>query len=581
MSDATPRGILIVRGCLAICAAGVLCLPAGCSQSETTDKSAEKTKPKYEVADQDEASSRPRQSVPGSAKPAGGPKHPAEGGPSQPPALSVNELETIDVPDGTPTELLDFCGEMGEKINALPAEASGQSQEALKTRMTEHLQAIVSASEKVLASDEATVEQRKQAIGNEAGAMSYLSQLQPDVDWTGKVREFAVSLASKDDPAIAIEGKAILFGILVGQFAQGQKQDPEELMSQLRALLQEQARGGGVMGVSLQAMNVLLNQGHDSQAREALNLIVQAFKSDDNAELAAEAEKLQEQAVFMDAELEPKFNAVVADRENAGEVFLAEFKKILDQSPTGSLTLNKSSQYINVLQQTGKYETARQLCQLVQETFADHEDEALRQRSEEVVQMALQRLDLIETPLVIEAPRVNGVPLDFTQYEGKVVLVMFFSATVQGVQQELMNVKNMYQQYHDQGFEVIGVSVDSDAAALKQLLDEIQVPWATVTSKELADQCGANMLPYGVLLDRDGKVTDIFVQGQTLNAKLESRFGAGDTDPSSPNKLPPVELPPAKSAPGKSAPAKSPEAKSAGVKPSGDTSTDSKPAGPN
>ncbi|MFW6169920.1 MAG: peroxiredoxin family protein [Planctomycetota bacterium] len=574
MSNTTPRGILIARGWFGICAAGMICLAAGCGESETTEKSAQKTKPKYEVADQNEASPRPGESIPGSttrmdapvegmAGKADGTGKPGGGAPSQPPPLSVSELETIDVPDGTPTELLAFCQEMGEKINALPAEASGQSQEVLKTRMVEYLQAIVTASEKVLASSEATAEERKQAIGNEAGAMSYLSQLQPDVDWTGKVQDFAVSLAAKEDPVIAIEGKAILFGMLVGQFAEGQKQDADELMTQLRALLDEQARGGGVMGVSLQAMNVLLNQGHDRKAREALDLIVQAFESDDNAELAAETERLREQAVFMDAEMEPKFNAVVARRENAEEVFLAEFEKILNQSPTGSLTLNKSAQYINVLQQTGRYETARELCRLVQETFSDHEEEAVRQQSEQVVQMARRRLELIGKPLVIEAPRLNGVPLDFTQYEGKVVLVTFFSATVPGVQQELMNVKNMYQKYHGQGFEVIGVSVDSDAAALKQLVDEIQVPWATVTSKELADQCGANMLPYGVLLNRDGEVTDIFVQGQTLNAKLEALFGPGDTDPSSTTELPPIKLPPGESAPAESPPAKSPDAKSA------------------
>jgi len=529
---------------------GMICLLGGCGQSDKVDTGAERVTPKYEVAEPGEEEGTPD-------KPAGDDDRrgnvPAGGGlttppgrgdgsdsavPTQPPPVSVDQLESIAVPDGTPQELLDFSRQTGSKIATLQREAQGRVDEAAKTQVIESLRAIISASDKVLGSSEATAEQRKEAIGNEAGAMMYLSQLQPEVDWGQKAREFAASLAADEDPAIAIEGKSILFGLSLGEFAQQENRDVNAIMDQLRALLQDPARTGGVMGISLQAMNMLSSLGHDDQAREALDLIVAAFKDSEDPGVAAEANRLVEQGLFLDAEMEPKFNAVVANRPNSEGVFFDQLESILAQPTTGSLTLEKVAQYINVLQQTGQYETARKLCQLLKEGFANNPDEELRKQADDFVQMALRRLDLIGKTLVVDGPRVNGEALDFSRYQGKTVLLVFFRASSPGSQQELMNVKNAYEKYHERGFDVIGVSVSSDPEALNQLISRAQFPWATITNQDLAEQCGANMLPFGVLLDETGKVTDVFIQGQTLGNKLQAMFGLGQDA-----NLPAVKLP--------------------------------------
>lgn len=550
MTDTAPRRLPIILIRMGLPALGMILLLGGCSQSEDPDDSAEAVKQKYEVAEPDdqvvEFDTAPDQATQGGKLPAAGglagqpgvKKGGDAGMPSQPPSVSVDQLESMAIPDGTPQELLDFTRQIGRKIGALQSDAQGGMQGGTKTRVIEHLRAIVSASDKVLKSSEATAEQRKEAIGNEAGAMMYLSQLEPDVDWNQKVKEFATSLAADEEPAIAIEGKSILFGMSVGEFAQNQNQDVDAIMKKLESLLQDPARSGGVMGISLQAMNVLSNLGYDKQARKALDLIVAAFKDSENEELAAEAKRLVEQGLFMDAEMEPKFNAVVANRPDAEDVFLDRLESILAQPTTGSLTLEKVSQYINVLQQTGQYETARKLCQLLKQGFANNPDKQLQNQADQQVQMALRRLDLIGKPLAVQGTRLDGTDLDSAQYQGKTVLLAFFRASSPESQRELMNIKNAYQNYHEQGFEVIGVSVGSDPEALKQLVSQAQLPWATITNQKLAEKCGANMLPYGVLLDETGKVTDIFIQGQTLGNKLQSLFGAADI-----KKLPGLKLP--------------------------------------
>ena len=63
--------------------------------------------------------------------------------------------------------------------------------------------------------------------------------------------------------------------------------------------------------------------------------------------------RLVEQARFLDAEIDPKFEAVLAKRVGAEGVFVDELTKMLAQATPGSLTLEKGARYIGMLQQTG------------------------------------------------------------------------------------------------------------------------------------------------------------------------------------------------------------------------------------
>ena len=152
-------------------------------------------------------------------------------------------------------------------------------------------------------------------------------------------------------------------------------------MAQLNALLQDEARTGGVLGVAVQAMNTLAEMGLEAEAREAMTLIIAAFKDHPDPAVAAEAARLMEQSVFVNAEIEPKFGAVVANREGAEAAFVAEMTKILAQPNLGSLTLEKGARFIGVLQQTGHYELARKLCQMFQNAYANCSDAELKQGS--------------------------------------------------------------------------------------------------------------------------------------------------------------------------------------------------------
>ena len=98
---------------------------------------------------------------------------------------------------------------------------------------------------------------RKQAIDAKAGALLMLSQVAPNRSWADQIREFATSLAADKNPAIAIEGRTMLLGMLVGEIMQGRSQDMDGLMTQVKAMLADEQRNASVLAVTQQAFMAL------------------------------------------------------------------------------------------------------------------------------------------------------------------------------------------------------------------------------------------------------------------------------------------------------------------------------------
>jgi peroxiredoxin len=106
--------------------------------------------------------------------------------------------------------------------------------------------------------------------------------------------------------------------------------------------------------------------------------------------------------------------------------------------------------------------------------------------------------------------------------QNKFTLVDFWASWCGPCRHENPVVKAAYEQFHELGFDVVGVSVDQDEAAWLKAVEEDGLPWTQVRDSEnkASEDYMIYYIPSNFLFDQNGTMIAKGLRGEDLEAKL-------------------------------------------------------------
>jgi len=155
-------------------------------------------------------------------------------------------------------------------------------------------------------------------------------------------------------------------------------------------------------------------------------------------------------------------------------------------------------------------------------------DKSLRASSAGIpVKKSLSVLQLSATGKPLKAfsiPDMDGKMVTLADYKGKIILVDFWASWCVPCRQENPNLLENYNKYHAKGFDILGISCDTDAAKWKKAVNEDNLPWKQVKDWEILKYYGLQSIPSNFLLDGNGNILAINLRGEELTQKLDQIF---------------------------------------------------------
>ena len=111
----------------------------------------------------------------------------------------------------------------------------------------------------------------------------------------------------------------------------------------------------------------------------------------------------------------------------------------------------------------------------------------------------------------LEFASLSGEQVNLANLKGKAVLIDFWATWCGPCLRAMPDLIETYGEYHDQGFEIIGISLDKNQSQLEKYMQDKGITWQQYydglwLSNKIAKRFGVQGIPHIVLIDKNGAV---------------------------------------------------------------------------
>ena len=128
------------------------------------------------------------------------------------------------------------------------------------------------------------------------------------------------------------------------------------------------------------------------------------------------------------------------------------------------------------------------------------------------------------------APSPEGKTISLKESLGKVTIIDFWASWCAPCRQENPNVVAMYNELHEKGLNIIGVSLDRDGDKWKEAIAKDGLTWPQISNlkfwqEPIAEQYNVKSIPATFILDENGIIVARDLRGDELKAKVKELLG--------------------------------------------------------
>jgi thiol-disulfide isomerase/thioredoxin len=138
-----------------------------------------------------------------------------------------------------------------------------------------------------------------------------------------------------------------------------------------------------------------------------------------------------------------------------------------------------------------------------------------------------RRLESIGNRWMISGPSIDGKgSLTAAQLAGKVVVVQYWATWADQCKADFDTLKKLQAKYGKQGFQVVGVNLDTERGDAQKVLKSSSLPWPNLYEpggfdSRFANEMGVFSLPLMILVDKQGKVVSRNITAEELDGELK------------------------------------------------------------
>lgn len=276
------------------------------------------------------------------------------------------------------------------------------------------------------------------------------------------------------------------------------------------------------------AVELRNNFFESSNLKEVCQAIAQAhiYLQQDSADLSAD-EKREADFYKLRYAVASLQNELTAGTEQSIAQLLNETRQFLSSAERMTFRENQLALgTVILLEGLGELEQEREFAQWMQQQLSKHSDSSNRATEEltKMVNDVLNRLSCLGRKLELRSQTLADKPFDLEDFHGKVTLVEFWSTRCSPCIADFPAMKRIYSKYHDQGFEIVAVCLNSSPSRITQFCKQHDLPWmqlchdrgaAEQCNDELMNRFGVQAVPTTMLVDRSGSVIAMGVRPLT------------------------------------------------------------------